>query len=699
MARFFSTVALLFLLTVTTLPAASGQVDTPAAFEARQALREVRNRYDSHADWNAWAAALNLPDVQYELLAGERGEPEVMSAAVVELLSGRVSEYSEPPFARLAKALDERAQELIVSPQSEWPSECVRLAEEYEPSTVEGLEAAREKWQRQLDQFEQVLPSVRDPDSQWGTFLFWPESRALASPASGVKPVGELLDRLETRWQSAPAVWDDETLYEASLAARTYIRLLRGYLAGETRQQHAAAWRELGELLVAMATETSDTSRVAAAVSQRERLGEASRLTASIRKEFSRPNLEVQIDAEWLQSQFKQEIDEPYQVNDVFAGTRSVGSGRLVGTMRAEILPSSAVGRWLLKFGGTSTARTSGSQDRVRVVSRATTRLAATQPFRLDARGLEPGVATAGAKTDIVYESIDSPGLPRRRSQAVSETYARRPQAERESASYARGSILGRVKEEANKVAKDFNASYYKQLRDPRIRSLRPSPEIRIRFADGRLRWQGLLEGQRTFGAPTPPPPSPGDAQVVFNIAASALEEQAIVGLAGRELTGAELLEKMGRTSEEGESESKDSFNVAFAEDPCDFRFEEGLVRVRLYVTKFDSADVQYPAMTVDVSYRPEARDGRMVFLREGRVRVRPLASGDGNAPVVSGRQQTLRLAVERKLAKVLTPELEGTDIRLPLTGDEQTTLRVESVQLVGAWLQLGLVPQPASKS
>jgi hypothetical protein len=466
---------------------------------------------------------------------------------------------------------------------------------------------------------------------------------------------------------------------------------------GETVEQHSAAWKELGELLVALAADPSNTAPVAAAVNRRERLGQASPLTMSIRREYSRPNLVLDLNSKWLETQLKQTIDEPYDVNGVFAGTRSVGSGRLVGTLHSQVMPSTAVGRWQLLFNGTSTARASGSQDRVNVVSRATTRIAATKPFRIDARGLQTERASAGAVTSIVYESIDSPGLARRRSQAVSETNARRPQAERESAEYARRSILDRINQEAAKVAEDFNRSYHAELRDPRINALRPSPEIRVRAADGAMRWQCLLEGPNTFGAPSAPEIYDCDTEVVMSVAASAIEEQATMNLGGRELTGEQMLERMGRKPITEDAEGGDAFNVTFAEDPCDVRFEDGAVRVRLYITKFDSADVRYPAMTVDVVYQPEIRDSGVVFVRQGRVRVTPLAAAGEIAPKISGRQQTLRWGVERKLAKGLTEELPCSDVKLPLAGGEETTLRVERARLEGPWLQLGLSPLQAA--
>jgi hypothetical protein len=687
----------ILLLTVTlasiAAPAVHAQVDTQAAREARAAIRSVRDRYRDSAEWNEWAQKLNLPDVQFELLAGDRGEPEVLQTAVLELLAGRVPQFAEGPFARLAKALDVRAQELTPLPADEWVAACNAALESYRPVLPERVDAGRAACQKRLDAFAQFFPPINVSGSQWNAYLFWDETRAVVEAKPGPAPDLAVLDRLETRWASAPTVWDDESLYETALSVRIYLRLLRGKIVAESAEQHAVAWNELATLLAEYSNGNPDTVKIAAAVNAREQRGEASRLTMSIRHALSQPNMVVKIDTKWLESQLQQDIDEPFDVNGVFAGTRSVGQGRLVGRMSGEVLPSSAVGRWLLRFNGTSTARATGSQDRVRVVSRATTKVAGTKPFRIDARGLTPDRASAGAISTIVYERIDADGLPRRRSQVVSETNAMRPQAERESAAYARQSILDRINQDAAKVAEDFNRSYHAELRDPRINLLRPSPEIRVRAADGAMRWECLLEGPKTFGAPEPPPEITEESEVSMSLAASALEEQAIINLGGRDLTGQQLLERMNGMTGESNLRYADAFNVSFAADPVDVRFEAGQVQVRLFVTKFDSDDVQYPAMTVDVAYQPEMRDAKVVFVRQGRVRVKSLANADGVAPKVSGRQQTLRLAVERKLAKVLTAELAAAEVKLPLAGDTETKLGVKAAKVSGTWLQLALTP------
>lgn len=671
------------------------QIDTPAARESRAALRAVESTYGNRLQWTEWSRLLNVPDVRYELRAGDRAEPAALQAAILQLLGGSVSQFAEPAFARLAKTLDVRAQEVTPIAAADWPSACRQRAEDYTPLTPEMVEQARAALASRMDQFEEYFPAVRQPDGRWHEFLYWGETRALATPTQPAPtPDLESLARLETRWAAAPAVWEDALLFETSVAVRTYIRQLRGYLKGETREQHAAAWNLLAELLVQNEPQGRGTSLIAAAVDGRESLGQASRLTASIRRGLSHPNIVVRVDRKWFESQFAQKIDEPFDVDGVFAGTRSVGRGRMVGTMRGEILPSTAVGQWLLRLRGDSTSRASGSQDRVSVVSRATTRVAATKPFELDARGLTLGRSTAGANTSIVYESINAPGFARRRNAAISETYARRPQAEAESAAYARRSVLDQINEQAGKVAEEFNRSYHANLRDPRINSLRPGPDVRVRSGGDVFQWECLLEGPATFAAPAPAPLYDAGTDVIVSLAASALEEQGVMALAGKEMTAEELSEAMGPAVEEADKKTSEDFHVTFDQDPCDIRIADGMIHARLYVTKFDSADVKYPAMTVDVAYSPQQRDGQVVFARQGRVRVRPAATGPGEKPRISGRQQTLRVAVERKLSKVLTAELLWPEVAVPLSEGDETTMRLERAQVEATWLQIGLSQQ-----
>ena len=665
-------------------------IDTPAAHDARATIRQLWKQYGSRPEWAEWSRQLNLPDVEYELRAGESADTTVIAATAERLQAGGVPQFGEPLFQQLTAALQALTLELAPLPPDLWADVCRQHAANYVPVTEQEIVDARATLSQCLDEFQRRYPAIVQQQDPWRAMLFWPETQALLTSM----PEAATLDRLEMRWHNAPSTWNADELFEAAVAVCRAVQLLRAQQVAETSEQHAAAWNQLADLLAAAAptvgTPTSaSTADIAAAIHGRERLAQASPLTAAVRRELSRPNIILQAKTPWVEAQLSQPINEPYQVNEVFAGTRSFGNGRLVGKMSGRILPSNAIGRLLLKIEGTSTARASGSSEGVSVVSRSVTRIAGEKPFTLDARGMVALRGTVEANTNLVFESINAPGRSRQQSIATSETQARRPRAEAESAAYARRTILERLNAEGDEVARQFNGPYQNDFRDRRIYADRPVPEVRVRATPELVRWECRLTGPLTFAARSAPPEFNAATEVVAILSASGLEEELLVAFGSRRMTGPQLFEAMGAAlgnAPPAEGSGQD-FSVTFEPTPCQIELVEGTLRARLFIANFESGDVSYPAITVEAEYRPESRNGMIVFVRQGNLRVSP--RGDGETGI-SGRQQTLKLAVQRKLGRVLAAELAwgGTPL-----ADKKSALQLVQAQIGDGWLQLGLTP------
>jgi hypothetical protein len=668
---------------------AHAQVDTPAAREARAALAAVQRIYGSSAAWAPWLRRLGVEDVGYELRAGDRAELGPIQWAAGQLRSGGTSYFRAPAFRRLAVALARRAEELAPVPPGQWSQECYRRAKSYAPVTPRAVQAGRQQLLDRMNELEQRLPTLRNPKDAWRQFVSWHATKALVY--SDTRDPG-LLDRLEARWQGAPQVWGAPELVEASLAVQSYIRLYRGYLANETQARYAAAWDELGKLLEPdAADEPASAARIATLVDGRERLGQGSALTASIRQAYSRPNVILQARTPWLQAQLAQRINDRYDVNGVYGGARSVGSGTLAATMRCQILPSSAVGQAIFRFNGTSRARTTGYSQGVSVASRAMTEIRGAKAFTLDDTGLSARRAAATANTAITYDSINAPGFRRRRAESVRQTYARRPQAEAESETAARRETIQRMDAEGNSLVKKFNETYT-QLRNRQLETHLRSPEMRIRATPDVVRWECRLERPALFAAPGAPPEFEPTADVTLSIAASAMEEQCLTSLAGRQMSGEQLSKAVGDllgAPAEGDKRGLD-FSATFAAHPCDVQFADGQIRAKFYITAFDSSDAQFSAMTVDAAYNVEEHAGDLALARAGRLRVRALGE-DGKKPAARGRQQTLRLAVERKLNKAFARTFLWHSPTLPVTGNDPPKLAIRRARVDAGWLQLAL--------
>ena len=223
-----------------------------------------RQAHQHNEAWNAWAVEISLPDLQYELWAGERGRPETFEAALATLRAGRVPQFADAAFVRLANALDSRAGELESLPSTEWLSACESAGEAFAPIAAEQVESARTMSRERLTAFAKHYPPVREPKNSWHQFLYWDEVEYLTAQVPGPTPEPATLDRIEMRWSAVPTVWRDDLLFEASLAVRQFIRLLRAEMIAETAPQRAAAWTELAQLLAARATDPKLGSPISA---------------------------------------------------------------------------------------------------------------------------------------------------------------------------------------------------------------------------------------------------------------------------------------------------------------------------------------------------------------------------------------------------------------------------------------------------
>ena len=669
---------------------AHAQVDTAAARQGRAALRGVRQAYGSVEAGEKLLDTLALADVEHELCAGGRAQREPLEAAASKLRRGASSQFADERFQKFATALERRAAEIAWIPAEEWPAACRREADSYRPVTEERLLAARKFVDQRLNDFERRLPAAAKSDQGWRALLAWPRSRALvATPLDESLP----LDDLERRWRGAPSAWNAPELIEASLAMQLYIPLLRRYLMPESAEQHAATWNEISRLLDSRSIGTSILQRLAELIVARERRGEAPMLTSSIRHELSRPNVVITARAGWLERLFSSRIEDRFPVNDVFGGSRSVGTGVMQAETRAQFLPSSAVGQVAMKFNGTSRARTVATSEGVTVRSNSTTRIDGTKRVFISADGLSTRPAVVNANTSITYENINASGLRRRREESIRQAYARRPRAEADASALTRRSTAERLDEEGVKLVNDFNRTYRDRLQKRQFSPSGQTVDVRVVTAGDTVRWQCCLENPLLFAAQSTPPVVDPPADLQLSLAASAFEDQTLPIFGGRQLSSGEMAEAISEVLGEPRqaAPSARDFTATFAARPCEVNFAGGEAAVRLFFTAFDSAEVQYPALTVDTQYAVGVLEGALVLTRIGTVRVLSAASSDGQRPAVAGRQQTLRVAVQRKFNKVLPEKITWQPPPVPRANAKSVELHVERAVADGGWLWMGL--------
>ncbi len=280
----------------------------------------MHNTYGQFPAWEPWLRQPAIEAIEYELQIGDRAEPQALVEVAEQLRKGSESFFKPAVFQRLAAALETRAGELAPLPPADWAAACRAAAERFSTVEPDDLLRARPALIERLDSLERRLPGLRTAGNEWREFLYWPETRWLTTSDS---IDATTLDRLEIRWRRAPTLWSDLRLVEASLAVQSFICLMRAHLTHESQEAHCAAWLELADLLAA-GNDSSQPApdRIALALTGRERLGQSSPLTASIRRELSRPNIVLRARTGWLEARFAQSVNETFDVNDVFAGAQ-----------------------------------------------------------------------------------------------------------------------------------------------------------------------------------------------------------------------------------------------------------------------------------------------------------------------------------------------------------------------------------------
>jgi hypothetical protein len=672
---------------------AFAQVDTVAARTARQTLRDVESHYAGSPSWDDAARRLRLHDVAHELAAGEAADSTALRGAAAEIRRGSDARFREPAFLTLAAQLEARAAELRRIPAAEWPAACRAAADQFSTPTPQQVTASRRRAAAALDALTRAAPSILRPDNSWHRFLEIAKTQALLSPDAKA-PTRTRLDHLEWRWTNAPAAWPTPEIVEASLAIRTFLQLQRAARVNESPDARRAAWAELAGLLDNRTSASpARLAELGRALRGRESLGQGSPLTASIRAELSTPNVVVHVPVRWLEQEVARSIDEPFQVDGSYGGARTTGQGRLTGRLSIDVVPARAAGEWILRFQGTSTSRTTASASGVRVRSHATTTLYGEKRFIIDARGLVPQPAAATATTRVAYDGVSASGGPFRRRAATDQAYGRRRDAEDDTATEARRSLIQRLDRDGADLARRFNQAFLRGIRDPLLADRQTVVDARVVTDATAMEWQYRVRALDGIAA-SPTHSAPSGDRVTLLIAASALQQRGAGLLDGQSFSAERLSRAVADLLGDRSAAPADpqEFLAVFAPHSCEMALDDAQLRTRLHVDKFTSGGTQYPPLAVDVSYNVTPTSDGIQLLRDGGVRVSFTSPGGGPVGRVTGRQQTLKSAVQRKLARVLASELYWR----PVGASPSTVANGDSFSIVDStaddgWLRVTL--------
>jgi hypothetical protein len=222
---------------------------------------------------------------------------------------------------------------------------------------------------------------------------------------------------------------------------------------------------------------------------------------------------------------------------------------------------------------------------------------------------------------------------------------------------------------------------------------------IRTHGRDDRVEWTCWLESLHGLAAPRPAPQPLADTAVALRVHETFLERYAAVHLAGRTLTSTDLSRELVPWASSVPANTPPGAKVAAASEPWSLtlleerpvicQIENGLLSLHLRVKEFSAPDSVYPAVSVRIALRPSSRAGGWTLTREGPVEVHPLDYVPGSGQSLSGRQLSLRRAMQRKLEKTLTAEIPVPAWKMLATREGALTLQPRQMRTADGWLAI----------
>lgn len=672
-------VVLAFLLTCL----AGAQAGEQAAKEAvDKSWQELTARLDTSV----------LADLRRDDVAGQLKAVEPNWFLVQELdavLAEAAGRLEDPVFDAFRSDWNQWLRQLPLPPAAMLAAAARAASTQPMPWSPDAVESLRERFRDDLLEFENRLLRLSDQQG-WNEYLEVDQLKAAVGDLDALRTRWESVEALPERWRLAAAIWRSARLQQAAQSLDRLAGKARIFADTDFVSRRRTNLARLAKLLTELPRDQNATpSGEVADICRWLRLRDADLgLVEAVERRFVRPNLLVRIPSAALSDQWSRELDESFPVNDVIAGTRVRGQGRLSGRLSSRFLPRIGQGLLELSLEGQTRSSTVGSSRGATVSSTGTTQLRGTKLVVIDVGGMHPLPASVDTDTDISYNAINTSNN-RYGRQVRSRVYGSRGQAERESAWKASRYAASKLDDAIDPRAATFNRELQQRILLP-LASRQALPEIRDLRSDASGLMIDLLERlPGHFGASQPPPPATEAAAAQILIHDSFPSQLAARLVQGQSIAGDDLLRGWSTAEPvDDEQVAAQPWSLTFvASNPVAVEFRDGLVHITARLAGFRSDDRDYAGMEIAFRYRLRLQGGRVTMVRDGDMRIYPLGFVSGKQRL-SGPQLVTRQVLKTRLEASVPDEVDLGDC---LGAGEAASAQFTGFSTRDGWLTLNL--------
>lgn len=651
----------------------------------------------------AWRKVVPLERLDQELAKA----PDADRAALIEVL-GRLGR-DDPglqlePFVRLRQAVQAWLASLPPPPADQLPA-AVRAAKSvFVSRTPVDLQDAKAELAAALDRLDAALQTPAPKERDWKALLQPAAIREQLARKEG--PELTALDAAYLRFLSGYEGLGRVCFRDVRDNLYNYLVTARAIGDAKVRKQYEAVLEGLADRLEKY--RKTPSGELAEEIDQLmdwlDQAGQAGWIVKAVRQQMSHPNIFVEVSGGLVSARVAGPVDETGPVRECILKTDIHATGRTVGELKVEMVPSSDSGQMDLMFEGATETDSVGYRGKLRVFANGVTRLSARKRVSLDAEKITAGGTQSCAETDTTINGICATNgsclLER-----VASRRAEKQKGEAECIASQRAEVRfnEQMDERAAKLVAQANERYSEKLRRPLVERRLFPESVRLHTTDRALGITAMPILEGSLAAPGAPPKSPEAADLAVRIHQTAINNLTFSALGGMMLDEnrfQEILESLGTPKPGPDEDDGENWEITFARrQPITVAFAKDSFSVTIRGRAFGNGRQHYAnPMNVTATYKIERADrGGWKAVRQGDLVVVPPGFKLGGGKQLSAREQTLRKVLERRLAKFFKAELAPKNLVMKEEGRAPVELQLSRWEADNGWLVLAWKQVPAS--
>jgi hypothetical protein len=540
---------------------------------------------------------------------------------------------------------------------------CEAAKADFHTITQADVQSVKTELAAAVDRLDKRLDAAGTTGEAWRKYLQWKTLREeLAGEPKNREALKEVYQRLSIGEEGMNLVW----FLDVQRGLRQYLKLAEDVDNPKLQSLYVQNLDRLAEALKSysqkptteLALNISDSIRWLSAEKQ------APKLVETVSKLFIQPNLLFEIDEDVINAALGEKIDETDSLNDCILKTSIQGTTHTVGEATAKLVENKCRVAIDTLLKATAYSNAVGRNGPVCIYSTGATDISAVKRLWIDENGITSDPACSSADTKTCINDIRSiKGRQFIERIAWKKAGKQLPKAEAVASRHAEARVNERIDDRAEKSLKEANDNYQKKIRKPLVDHKLYPDDLNLSSDENAMHIR-LVQAGSTLIAAANRPPEVEKSDITLCLHESMVNNFALDALSGmtirQEQTEKAVIDAFGELPEKMKPDpNEEPWGIIFAKkQPVTVTFADDTFKVTIHGAGYYKGNALHPAMDVTAVYKIEKTADGFKAVRQGDLAIFPPGFNPDGDSQLSVKQQTVRHLLEKRLGKVLEPEI-----------------------------------------